>query len=90
MAGGFASAYREEADLASYVVQDGKQVLVKHNNVAVQKAFDGAQEVRMRSPKARRCAGTLRRLSGWHIGASIVITGEVEHAGNYQSKTENA
>ena len=83
MAGGFRrSAYREEVDLSSYVVQDGKQVLVKHNNVAVQKALDGDKSADVALKPGD--AVSVRRLSGWQdIGASIVITGEVEHAGNY-------
>jgi protein involved in polysaccharide export with SLBB domain len=83
MAGGFRrSAYREEADLSSYVVQDGKQVLVKHNDLAIQKVLDGdkSADVALKPGDAL----SVRRLSGWQdIGAAVVISGEVEHAGNY-------
>ena len=42
MAGGFKrSAFRDEADLSSYVVENGQKVLVNHSEVAVQKALDG-------------------------------------------------
>ena len=42
MAGGFTrSAYRDEAGLSSYVVQNGQKVLVTHSTVAVEKALDG-------------------------------------------------
>ncbi len=42
MAGGFTrSAYRDEAGLSSYEVQNGQKVLVTHSTVAVEKALDG-------------------------------------------------
>ena len=83
MAGGFKrSAYRDEADLSSYVVQNGQKVLVNHSNVAIDKALEGDK-----SADAMLKPGdvlSIRRLAGWQdIGASVTINGEVEHAGSY-------
>jgi protein involved in polysaccharide export with SLBB domain len=83
MAGGFKrSAYRDEADLASYVVQNGQKVLVNHSIVAAQKALDGdkSADIALRPGDAV----SIRRLASWQdIGASVTINGEVEHAGSY-------
>ena len=83
MAGGFTrSAYRDEADLSSYVVQNGQKVLVSHSSVAVEKALDGDKN----SDVALKPGNvvSIRQLAGWQdIGASVTITGEVEHAGSY-------
>jgi protein involved in polysaccharide export with SLBB domain len=83
MAGGFnRSAYRDGADLSSYIVQDGQKVLVNNREVAVQKALDGDK-----SADAVLKPGdvvSIRRLAGWQdIGATVTISGEVEHPGNY-------
>jgi protein involved in polysaccharide export with SLBB domain len=82
-AGGFKrSAYRDEADLSSYVVEDGQKVLVNHSIVAVEKALEGDKNA-----DAVLKPGdvvSIRRLAGWQdIGASVTINGEVEHAGSY-------
>jgi protein involved in polysaccharide export with SLBB domain len=83
MAGGFKrSAYRDEADLSSYVVQNGQKVLVNHSIVAVEKALDGdnSADVALKPGDVV----SIRRLAGWQdIGASVTINGEVEHAGSY-------
>jgi len=83
MAGSFTrSAYRDEADLSSYVVQNGQKVLVGHSSVAVEKALDGDKN----SDVALKPGDvvSIRQLAGWQdIGASVSITGEVEHAGSY-------
>jgi protein involved in polysaccharide export with SLBB domain len=83
MAGGFnRSAYRDEADLASYVVQDGQKVLVNHSIVAVEKALDGDKSADVVLKPGN--VVSIRRLAGWQdIGASATINGEVEHAGSY-------
>jgi protein involved in polysaccharide export with SLBB domain len=83
MAGGFKrSAYRNEADLSSYVVQNGQKVLVSHSLVAVQKALDGDKSTDVVLKPGD--VVSIRRLAGWQdIGASVTITGEVEHAGSY-------
>jgi protein involved in polysaccharide export with SLBB domain len=83
MAGGFnRSAYRDEADLSSYVVQNGQKVLVNHSNVAVEKALDGDKSADVALKPGD--VVSIRRLAGWQdIGASVTISGEVEHAGSY-------
>ena len=83
MAGGFKrSAYRDEADLSSYVVQNGQKVLVSHSTVAVEKALDGDKAADMALKPGD--AVSIRQLAGWQdIGSSVTITGEVEHAGSY-------
>ncbi len=83
MAGGFRrSAFRDEADLSSYIVENGQKVLVDHSEVAVQKALDGDKgaDVALKPGDVV----SIRRLAGWQdIGASVTISGEVEHAGSY-------
>ncbi len=83
MAGGFRrSAYRKEADLSSYAVQNGKQIRIQHSEVAIGKALDGdkAADVALQPGDV---VG-IRQLSGWNdIGASITIRGEVTYAGTY-------
>jgi protein involved in polysaccharide export with SLBB domain len=83
MAGGFKrSAYRDEADLSSYVIQDGQKVLVNHSTVAVEKALEGDKNADVVLKPGD--VVSIRRLAGWQdIGASVTITGEVEHAGSY-------
>ncbi len=83
MAGGFKrSAYRDEADLSSYVVQNGQQVLVSHSTVAVEKALEGDKKADMVLKPGD--AVSIRQLAGWQdIGSSVTITGEIEHAGGY-------
>ena len=83
MAGGFKrSAYRDEADLSSYVVQNGQKVLVSHSIVAVEKALDGDKNADVALKPGD--VVSIRQLAGWQdIGASVTITGEVEHAGSY-------
>jgi protein involved in polysaccharide export with SLBB domain len=83
MAGGFnRSAYRDEAGLSSYVVQNGQKILVGHSVVAVQKALDGdkAADVLLKPGDVV----SIEQLAGWQdIGSSVTVTGEVEHAGSY-------
>jgi protein involved in polysaccharide export with SLBB domain len=83
MAGGFKrSAYRDEADLSSYVIQNGQKVLVNHSNVAVEKALDGDKSADVALKPGD--VVSIRRLAGWQdIGSSVTINGEVEHAGSY-------
>lgn len=83
MAGGFKrSAYRDEADLSSYVVENGQKVLVNHRVVAVEKALDGDKSADVALKPGD--VVSIRQLAGWQdIGASVTINGEVEHAGSY-------
>jgi len=87
MAGGFKrSAYKDEADLSSYSLQNGQKVLLNHSVVALQKALDGDK-----SADVAVSAGdvvSVRKLTGWDdIGASISVVGEVGHAGTYGIQT---
>lgn len=83
LAGGFKrSAYRDEADVASYVVQNGQKVQINHSNVAIEQALKGdtSADVLLKPGDVV----SIRRLAGWQdIGASVTINGEVEHAGGY-------
>ena len=83
MAGGFRrSAYREEADLSGYEIQNGQKVLVKHSVVEIAKALDGdkAADVVLQPGDV---VG-IRQLTGWQdIGASVSVTGEVKYAGTF-------
>jgi len=83
MAGGFnRSAFRDEADLSSYVIENGQKVLVNHSNVAIEKALEGDKSADVTLKPGD--VVSIRRLAGWQdIGASVVISGEVEHAGSY-------
>ncbi len=83
MAGGFRrSAYHDEADLASYVVQNGQKVLIGHSVVEIQKALDGDKSADVML-KPGDVVG-IRQLTGWNdIGSSITISGEVKFAGTY-------
>ncbi len=83
MAGGFKrSAYRDEADLSSYEIQNGQKVLVNHSNVAVGKALDGDKSADVVLQPGD--VVSIRRLAGWQdIGASVNVSGEVEYAGSY-------
>ena len=87
MAGGFnRSAYRDGADLSSYIVQDGQKVLVNNREVAVQKALDGDKSADVLLKPGD--VVSIRRLAGWQdIGATVMISGEVEHPGNYGIST---
>ena len=83
MAGGFSrSAYRAQADLAGYEIQNGQKVLVNHREVAAEAAVEGDS-----SADAVLQPGdvvSIRQLEGWkNIGAAVTITGEVEHPGSY-------
>jgi protein involved in polysaccharide export with SLBB domain len=87
MAGGFKrSAFREEADLTSYTVENGQKVLLNHSVVAVEKALDGDKNA-----DATLKPGdviSIRQLTGWKdIGASVTLTGEVAHPGTYGIQT---
>ncbi|MFP5206114.1 MAG: SLBB domain-containing protein [Acidobacteriota bacterium] len=83
MAGGLRrSAFRQEADLTSYAVENGQKVRVKHSVVELGKALEGD-----RAADAVLQPGDVvgvRQLSGWNdIGASITVSGEVKFAGTY-------
>jgi protein involved in polysaccharide export with SLBB domain len=83
MAGGFKrSAFRDEADLSSYTVQDGKKVLLEHSVVEIKAVLDGASKSDVLLKPGD--VVSVRQLAGWQdIGSSVSIEGEVEHAGSY-------
>lgn len=83
MAGGFKrSAYRQQADLSSYEVENGQKVTVNHSEVALTKALDG--DARADVVLRPGDVVSIRQLSGWQdIGATVTINGEVEHPGTY-------
>ena len=83
MAGGFRrSAYQDEADLASYEVQNGQKVKIGYAVVAIRKALEGDKTADV-TLKPGDVVG-IRQLTGWQdVGASITIEGEVKFAGSY-------
>lgn len=82
MAGGFKrSAYKETGDLASYVVQDGKNILTSHRSVDLPEALDGGKNDVLLKPGD---VLTIRQIPGWQeIGAAITLNGEVMYPGTY-------
>lgn len=83
MAGGFTrSAYRDEADLSSYAIEEGRKVLVNHAEIAIQKALDGDENA---DPVLQPGdVVSIRQLAGWQdIGATVTVTGQVVHPGSY-------
>lgn len=83
MSGDFTrNAYRAEADLTSYVIQNGQRVLANHSVVQLQNALDGdkSADVLLKPGDVL----SIRTLSGWQdIGATVSINGEVDHPGAY-------
>jgi len=82
-AGGFKrGAYQDEADVSSYSVQDGAKVLLNHLTVPIKAALDGdtKSDVLLKPGDIV----SIRQLAGWQdIGSSVLISGEVEHAGTF-------
>ena len=84
LAGGFnRSALLDEADLASYDVKDGRQVLSRRDTVkigeAVRDVHSGA-DVLLKPGDVL----TIHQISGWNdIGASVSLVGEVTYSGPY-------
>ena len=83
MAGGFKrSAYREEADLSSYVVQGGEKVVIAHRVIAMGKALAGDRDSDLVLKPGDLLS--IRQMTGWRdIGASVAISGEVTYPGTY-------
>ena len=83
MAGGFRrGAYRKEADLSSYVIENEEKVLVKHSVVDIAKALDGDKSADMVLQPGDVVG--IRQMTGWQdIGASVTIEGEVRFPGTY-------
>lgn len=83
LAGGFRrGAYRKEADLSSYVIENDEKVLTKHNVVDIAKALNGDKSADV-ALQPGDVVG-IRQMTGWQdIGASITIDGEVRFPGTY-------
>lgn len=82
MAGGLKrSALRNKADIASYEVDGGSQVAIKHTTIDIGRALDDpAIDLRLKPGDIL----TIHQLSGWQdIGASITLNGEVLYPGVY-------
>jgi protein involved in polysaccharide export with SLBB domain len=83
MAGGFKrSAYREEADLTSYVIQNGEKIVAEHRVIAIAKALagDGSADVALKPGDVL----SVRQLTAWEdIGSSAAVSGEVMYPGTY-------
>src|SRR5258708_7130290 len=84
IAGGFdRSALLDGADLASYDVKDGKQVLSRRDTVKVGAAVNdpgSSADVALKPGDVL----TIHQISGWNdIGASVSLEGEVTYPGPY-------
>ena len=84
MAGGFKrSALLQNADLASYEIKDGKQVVSRRSTIAIGEAVnnhDANADVHLKPGDVL----TVHQVSGWNdIGASVTLTGEVMYPGTY-------
>jgi protein involved in polysaccharide export with SLBB domain len=84
MAGGFnRAALLDDADLASYDIKDGKQVLSRRNAVNVGEAVKNADS-RADIPLKPGDVLTIHQISGWNdIGSSVRLEGEVTYPGPY-------
>jgi protein involved in polysaccharide export with SLBB domain len=84
MAGGFnRSALLDGADLASYDIRDGKQVLSRRDTVRIGAAVNGPDS---RADVALKPGDvlTIHQISGWNdIGSSVSLEGEVTYPGPY-------
>jgi protein involved in polysaccharide export with SLBB domain len=86
LAGGFKrSAYTEAADVASYVVENGKRVLTRQTTVPIAQALvEPAADVLL---KPGDVVG-IRQITGWKdIGAAITLAGEIRYPGTYGIET---
>lgn len=83
MAGGFRrSAARDLAEISSYDVNNGLRVEVNHRQIEIQKAIDGDKSADIQL-KPGDVVG-IRRIAGWQdIGATVTVSGEVQHPGSY-------
>jgi len=76
------SAFTREADLTTYMIQDGDKVVSEHRTVPLAKALanEPDSDVRLHDGDVL----TIRQLSGWNDrGAMISVQGEVVHPGTY-------
>jgi polysaccharide export outer membrane protein len=82
-AGGFKrGAYTDEADLTSFMVQNGSKIVGDHRTVQIARALAGEPDTDVRLHDGDVL--TIRQLTGWtDLGATIAVTGEVLHPGAY-------
>jgi protein involved in polysaccharide export with SLBB domain len=83
LAGGLKrSAYTDQADLTSYMVQEGSKVVSDHRTVEIAKAMAGEPDFDVRLHDGDVLA--IRQVSGWNdLGSTIKVSGEVVHPGTY-------
>jgi protein involved in polysaccharide export with SLBB domain len=83
LAGGFnRSAYRENALLASYQVQNGQSVQIEQKTVDLRQIAGGDPGTDY--PLKPGDQVSIRQMTGWrNIGASVLLTGEVQFPGAY-------
>jgi protein involved in polysaccharide export with SLBB domain len=83
LAGGFKrGAYKDEADLTRYEVEQGSKVVSDHVTVPIAKAMEGEPDADVRLRDGDVLA--IKQLTGWKdVGAMITVTGEVVHPGTY-------
>ena len=84
MAGGFnRSALLDEADLTSYEVKDGKQIVSRRDTIKIGEAVKDAgssADVLLKPGDVL----TIHQISGWYdIGSSVTLEGEVTYPGPY-------
>jgi protein involved in polysaccharide export with SLBB domain len=84
IAGGFKrDALLDKADLASYEIKDGRQVVSHRRDVAIGHAVT-ASDVNADIVLKPGDVLTVHQVSGWNdIGASVTLTGEVTYPGTY-------
>ena len=83
LAGGFRrSAYRQSANLTSYVVVDGDHVELEHRDVRMDRALAGEADTDVLLKPGDVL--TIRQIGGWtDIGGAVAVMGEVGHPGRY-------
>jgi protein involved in polysaccharide export with SLBB domain len=84
MAGGFRrSALLDAADLASYDVKDGRQVISRREAIQIGLAvnnYNSGSDVTLKAGDVL----TIHQISGWNdIGSSVGVSGEVTYPGSY-------
>jgi protein involved in polysaccharide export with SLBB domain len=84
MAGGFnRSALLDQADLTSYDVKDGKQIVSKRDTIKIGEAVkepNSNADVLLKAGDVL----TIHQISGWYdIGSSVTLEGEVTYPGPY-------
>lgn len=75
-------AFTQEADLTTYMVEQGSRVVSEHTTVPIARALANEPDTDVRLHDGDIL--TIRQLSGWNdVGATITVQGEVVHPGTY-------